>query len=54
MVESFSVEEEKFVDQIYYLKLNVSFNKKIFDYLKKKNIFPSIPQKKDFIYSGTN
>ena len=51
MVESFSVEEEKFVDQIYHVKLGVSFNrKKIFDYLKKKNIFPSIPSKKKILF----
>ena len=28
MIETFSIKEEKFVDEIYYLKLNVSFNKK--------------------------
>ena len=44
MIESFSIKEEKFIDEIYYVKLGVSFNrKKIFSFLEKKNIFPSIP-----------
>ena len=28
MIETFSIKEEKFIDEIYYLTLNVSFNKK--------------------------
>ena len=44
MIETFSIIEEKFIDEIYYLTLNVSFNKKnIFDLLESKNIFPSLP-----------
>ncbi len=51
MIETFSIKEEKFVDEIYYLKLNVSFNKKnIFDLLEAKNIFPSLPLKKNFLF----
>ena len=51
MIETFSIKEEKFINEIYYIKLNVSFNKKIiFDLLEKKNIFPSIPIKKDIIF----
>ena len=47
MIETFSIKEEKFVDEIYHIKLNVTFNKKvIFDLLEKKNIFPSLPVKK--------
>ena len=39
MIETFSIQEEKFVNQEYFLTLGVSFNKKkIFDYLEKKNI----------------
>ncbi|MDC0876604.1 hypothetical protein OAP78_06695, partial [Candidatus Pelagibacter sp.] len=35
MIETFSIKEEKFIDQIYYLSLNVSFNKKkIFNLLE--------------------
>ena len=51
MIESFSVKEEKFVNQIYYVNLGVSFNrKKIFNYLENKNIFPSIPINKKFFF----
>ena len=47
MIDTFSIKEEKFVDEIYYIKINVSFNKKlIFDLLENKNIFPSLPLKK--------
>jgi len=51
MVETFSIKEEKFIDEIYYLNLGVSFSrKKIFDYLEEKNIFPSIPIKKTIFF----
>ena len=51
MIESFSIKEEKFINEIYYVNLGVSFNKKkIFEYLEKKNIFPSIPLKKNFLF----
>ncbi len=51
MIETFSIKEEKFIDEIYYLTLNVSFNKKnIFDLLETKNVFPSLPIKKDFLF----
>jgi len=50
MIETFSIQEEKFIDEVYYLSLNVSFNKKkILNLLEEKNIFPSLPvQKKIF------
>lgn len=51
MIESFSIKEEKFIDETYYVNLGVSFNKKdVFNYLEKKNIFPSIPIKKRIIF----
>ena len=51
MIESFSIKEEKFIDEIYYVNLGVSFNKKkILNFLEKKNIFPSIPIKKNFLF----
>ncbi|MDC3074759.1 hypothetical protein OA317_02050 [Candidatus Pelagibacter sp.] len=51
MIDTFSIKEEKFVDEIYYIKINVSFNKKlIFDLLENKNIFPSLPLKKKIIF----
>ena len=43
MIETFSIKEEKFINQIYYLNLDVTFNKKkIFEFLEKKNVFPSL------------
>ena len=55
MIETFSIKEEKFVDEVYYIKLNVSFNKKIiFDLLEKKNIFPSLPVKKKYYFHANN
>ena len=51
MIETFSIKEEKFIDQKYYVNLGVSFNKKkIFRYLEKKNIFPSRILKKQFLF----
>ena len=51
MIESFSIKEEKFIDEVYYVNLGVSFNKKkFFKYLESKNIFPSIPQRKKFLF----
>ena len=51
MIESFSIKEEKFINDIYYVNLGVSFNKKkVFNYLEKKNIFPSAPNKKNFLF----
>ena len=49
MIESFSIKEEKFIDEVYYVNLGVSFNKKkVFKYLENRNIFPSVPLKKKF------
>ena len=51
MIESFTIKEEKFINEIYYVNLGVSFNKKkILNLLEKKNIFPSIPLKKKFLF----
>ena len=55
MIETFSIKEEKFIDELYYVNLDVSFNKKkLLNYLEKKNVFPSIPLKKNFFYSNYN
>ena len=51
MIETFSIQEEKFIDQKYYVNLGVSFNKKkIFKYLEKKNILPSRIVKEKFLF----
>ena len=51
MIETFSIKEEKFIDEVYHLNLNVSFNKKkIFKLLESKNIFPSLLIRKDILF----
>ena len=51
MIESFSIQEEKFINEIYYVNLGVSFNKKkIYKFLEERNIFPSVPNKKKFLF----
>ena len=51
MIETFSINEEKFINEIYYLSLNVNFSKKkIFNLLEGKNIFASQPIKKDILF----
>ena len=51
MIESFTIKEERFIKEIYYMNLGVSFNrKKIFSYLEENNIFPSAPLKKKFLF----
>ena len=51
MIETFSIKEEKFIDEVYYLSLNVSFNKKkVLNLMERKNIFPSLPVKKNVFF----
>ncbi len=51
MIETFSIKEEKFIDETYYVNIGVSFNKKkIFKFLESKNVFPSIPIKKKLLF----
>jgi len=51
MIESFTIKEEKFINEIYFVNLGVSFDKrKVFKYLEEKNIFPSAPIKKKFLF----
>ncbi len=51
LIETFSIKEEKFVNETYFLNLGVSFNKKkVYKFLEKKNIFPSIPIKKKILF----
>tara|TARA_B100000579_G_C22734726_1_gene806062 strand:- start:42 stop:1121 length:1080 start_codon:yes stop_codon:yes gene_type:complete len=50
LVESFSIIDEKFIDNKYISIFEVEFNKKkLFNYLQYKNIFPSIPKEKDLL-----
>ena len=44
MIDSFTISDEKFVNNEYFAKLETTFNKKkILSFLEKRNIFPSIP-----------
>jgi len=44
MIDSFTISDEKFINNEYYAKLETTFNKKkILRFLEKKNIFPSTP-----------
>ena len=46
MIDSFTISDEKFVNDEYSAKFEVTFNKKsILIFLEEKNIFPSIPIK---------
>ena len=44
MIDSFTISDEKFINNEYFAKLETTFNKKkILGFLERKNIFPSIP-----------
>ena len=46
MIDSFTISNERFIDNEYFAKLEVTFNKKnTLLFLERKNIFPSIPIK---------
>jgi hypothetical protein len=46
MIDSFTISDEKFINNEYFANLETTFNKKkIFKFLENKNIFPSIPQR---------
>ena len=50
LVESFSIVDEKFIDNKYISTFEVEFNKKqLFGYLEKKKIFPSTPKNRDIL-----
>jgi len=46
MIDSFTISDEKFINNEYFANLETTFNKKkILKFLENENIFPSIPQK---------
>ena len=46
MIDSFTISDEKFINNEYFAKLETTFNKKkTLSFLERKNIFPSIPIK---------
>ncbi len=51
MIDTFSIKEEKFINNTYNLNLGVSFDKKkIFNYLDSKNIFPAQIVEEKFLF----
>ena len=51
MIETFSIQEEKFINEVYYLSLNVSFNKKkILNLMEKKIFFHHFRLKKKYFF----
>ncbi len=51
MIESFSIKEEKFIKNVYHINLGVTFNKKkIYNYLEKRNIFPTQIIRETFLF----
>ena len=46
LINSFNISDENFINEKYYAKIDVNFNKKkTYKYFESKNIFPSIPKK---------
>jgi len=44
MIDSFTISDEKFINNEYFAKLETTFNKKkILNFLERKNVFPSMP-----------
>ena len=50
LIDSFTMSKERFVNNLYIVNFDVSFNKKnTLKFFEKKNIFPSIPKKKEVL-----
>lgn len=50
LIDSFTMSKEKFVNNEYHVNFDVNFNKKnTLKFFEEKNIFPSIPQKKNLL-----
>ena len=46
MIDSFTISDEKFINNEYFAKLETTFNKKkVLNFLERKGVFPSIPIK---------
>ena len=51
MIDSFTISDEKFINNEYFANLETTFNKKkILKFLENKNIFPSIPKEIRYYY----
>ena len=50
LIDSFTMSDERFINNIYYTRFDVNFNKKnTLNFFENENIFPSIPKKKDLL-----
>ena len=50
-IDTFAIKEERFINEIYHVKISVTFKKKsVFEILEKRNIFPSLPVRKDVVF----
>ena len=50
LIDSFTMSDERFINNKYYVTFNVNFNKKnTLNFFENKNIFPSILKKKDLL-----
>jgi len=51
LINSFSISDEKFINNKYYAKFNVNFDKrKTLKFFENNNIFPSLPKKIDILF----
>ena len=50
LIDSFTMSNERFINNKYHVKFNVNFNKKnVLSFFERENIIPSIPKKKDLL-----
>ena len=50
LVDSFTIVDEKFIENKYFAKFDVDFNKKqVLNFLERENVFPSIPKEKNLL-----
>ena len=50
LIDSFTMSNERFVNNEYHVKFDVNFNKKnTLNFFESENIFPSIPRRKDLL-----
>jgi len=51
LIDSFNIRDEKFINNKYYAKFNINFDKrKTLKFFENNNIFPSIPKKIDVLF----
>ena len=54
LIDSFTMSDERFVNNEYHAKFDVNFNKKnTLKFFETENIFPSIPKKKKIIVNSS-